>query len=190
MHPTAVDHPCLVCGRPTSQRCSRCRAAFYCSPGHMLNDWPRHSERCRTLTAPPPVELEYTSISAILFLADEDQPRIITVKCRPPQYPTRNLCPIPVLQPYFDAPSDNIVLTQGPSGELLHSPLHVFYSPTALAKGSPINRSIHRITSGAAAKPWYGNVVAFKFSGPRRQGYTEAGSSDLPALSAYFLSYQ
>jgi hypothetical protein len=32
--------------------------------------------------------------------------------------------------------------------------------------------------------------VALKFSGSRRQGYTEAGSNDLPALSAYFLSCQ
>ncbi|KAJ7930649.1 hypothetical protein B0H13DRAFT_1960683 [Mycena leptocephala] len=109
-------------------------------------DWPRHRERCRAaapyvshmIAAAPPVELEYISVSAILFLADEDQPRIITVKCRPPCHPTRNRCPIP---------------------------------------------------SGAAAKPWYGNVVVFKFNGPRRQGYTEAGSSDLPALSAYFLSH-
>ncbi|KAJ7846510.1 hypothetical protein B0H13DRAFT_2093017 [Mycena leptocephala] len=142
------------------------------------------------ISAAPPVELEYTSISAILFLADEDQPRIITLKCRPPHHPTRNLRPIPLLRPYFDAPPDSIVLTQGPSGELLCSPLHVFYSPTALTKGTPISRCIHHITSGAATKPWYGNVVAFKFNGPRRQGHTEAGSNDLPALAAYFLSYQ
>ncbi|KAJ7881878.1 hypothetical protein B0H13DRAFT_2048689, partial [Mycena leptocephala] len=148
-------------------------------------DWPHHRERCRgaapfvsnMIAAPPLVELEYIAVSAILFLADEDQPRIITVKCRPPHHPARNLCPIPQLQPYFDASPDSIVLTQGPSGELLRSPLHVFYSPTALTKGAPINRCIHNITSGAAAKPWYGNVVAFKFSGPRCQGYTEAGSS-------------
>ncbi|KAJ7907000.1 hypothetical protein B0H13DRAFT_2194046, partial [Mycena leptocephala] len=190
MNRAAVNHPCLVCGRPTSQRCSRCRVAFYCSPGHMQSDWPRHRERCRAPTAPPPAELEYISVSAILFLADEDQPRIITVKCRPPHHPTRNLCPIPLLQPYFDAPPDSIVLTQGPSGELLRSPLHVFYSPTALTKGAPINRCIHNITSGAAVKPWYGNIVAFKFNGSQRQGYTEAGSNDLPALSAYFLSHQ
>ncbi|KAJ7906998.1 hypothetical protein B0H13DRAFT_2504091 [Mycena leptocephala] len=198
MNPATVNRPCLVCGRPTSQWCSRCRAAFYCSPGHMQNDWPRHRERCRAaapyvsnmVAAPPPAELEYISVSAILFLADEDQPRIITVKCRPPHYPARNLCPIPQLQPYFDTPPDSIVLTQGPSGELLRSPLHVFYSPAALTKGAPISRSIHHLTSGGAAKPWYGNIVAFKLSGPRRQGYIEAGSSDLPALSAYFLSYQ
>ncbi|KAJ7849911.1 hypothetical protein B0H13DRAFT_2401965 [Mycena leptocephala] len=198
MNPAAVNHPCHVCGRPSSQRCSGCRAMLYCSPGHMQSDWPRHRERYHAavpygsnrIATPAPAELEYISVSAILFLVNEDQPRIITVKCRPPHRPSQSLCPIPHLQPYFDAQPDSIVLTQGPNGELLPSPLHVFYSPITLKKGSPINHSIYRIMSGAAAKPWYGNVVAFKFNGPRREGYTEAGSNDLPALSAYFLSYQ
>ncbi|KAJ7852004.1 hypothetical protein B0H13DRAFT_2398953 [Mycena leptocephala] len=198
MNSAAFNHPCLVCGRPTSQWCSRCRAAFYCSPEHLQGDWPHHRERCRPsasnvsnmIAMPPPAELEYISISAILFLANEDRPRIVTVKCRPPLHPSDDLCPVPLLQPYFDSPPDSIVLTQGLSGELLRFPLHVFYSPTALTQGTPVSRSIHHITSGAAAKAWCGNVVAFKFNGSRRQGYTEVGSNDLPALSAYFLSYQ
>ncbi|KAJ7884065.1 hypothetical protein B0H13DRAFT_1628820 [Mycena leptocephala] len=199
MHPSA-NQPCLVCGQPTSQWCSRCHNTFYCSPEHLRVDWPRHREQCRPspattygsnmITAPPPAEPEYISVSAILFLADEDRPRIITVKCRPPHRPLYSLCPVPLLQLYFDAPAESVALTQGLNGELLRFPLHVFYSPIALTKGSPINRSIYHITSGAASKPWYGNVVVFKFSGSRRQGYTKAGSNDLPALSAYFLSYQ
>ncbi|KAJ7848112.1 hypothetical protein B0H13DRAFT_1906940 [Mycena leptocephala] len=198
MDPTAFNHPCVVCGRPTTQWCSRCRSVFYCSPEHLRGDWPHHRERCRPsasnvsnmIAMPPPAELEYISISAILFLANEDRPRIVTVQCRPSLRPSDGLCPIPLLQPYFDSPPDSIVVTQGLSGELLRFPLHVFYSPTALTQGTPMSRSIHHITSGAAAKPWCGNVVAFKFSGSRRQGYTEAGSNDLPALSAYFLSYR
>lgn len=159
------------------------------------------------IATPPPAEPEYISVSAILFLADEgtsiilhmarpltrslpDRPRIITVKCCPPHRPSYGLCPVPLLQPYFDASPESIALTQGLNGEPLRFPLHVFYSPIALTQGSPINRSIYHITSGAASKPWYGNVVAFKFSGSRCQGYTEVGSNDLPALSAYFLSYQ
>ncbi|KAF7345389.1 Hif prolyl hydroxylase [Mycena venus] len=164
----------------------------------MRSDWPHHRDQCyqapqygsNMIATPPPAEPEYISVHAILFLADEDRPRIITVKCRPPQRPSHGLCPVPLLQPYFDAPPDNVVLTQGLNGEPLRFPLHIFYSSTALNKASPINRSIYHITSGAASKPWYGNVVALKFNGARRQGYTDAGSNDLPALSAYFLSYQ
>lgn len=178
-----------------------------------LQDWPHHRTQCHPAPAhgsnmiatPPPAEPQYISVEAILFLADEgtsrrstlhsrlprpDRPRIVTVRCRPPQRPSHGVCPLPLLQPYFDAPPENVVLPQGLNGEPLRFPLHIFYSATALNRGSPINRSIYHITSGAAAKPWYGNVIALKFNGARRQGYTDAGSNDLPALSAYFLSNQ
>ncbi|KAJ7867849.1 hypothetical protein B0H13DRAFT_2236700 [Mycena leptocephala] len=206
MNSAAFNHPCLVCGRPTSQWCSRCRAAFYCSPEHLQGDWPHHRERCRPsalygsnmIATPPSAELDYITISAILLLANEgasilyhtscalilsvpDRPKIITVKSRPPHRPSDGLCPVPLLQLFFDVPPDSIVLTQNQSGELLRFPLHVFYSPTALKRRTPISRSIYHITSGAAPKPWCGNVVALK---------SVAGSNDLPALSAYFLSCQ
>ncbi|KAG1820124.1 hypothetical protein EV424DRAFT_1323000 [Suillus variegatus] len=60
------------------------------------------------------------------------------------------------------------------------------YAPTALSCCAPINRAIYRITSGAAAKAWCGIVVVLS----RRQGYSDARSNDLPALSAYFLAYK
>lgn len=153
------------------------------------------------------MQTEQVVVHAILFMADEgvcnvasrvcrhliicpDRPRVVHVKCLPPQRPAQHgLCPIPTLQPYFSAPPGEVVLTQGLNGELLRFPLHVFYNGTALSAGSPVNRAIHHITSGAAAKPWSGNVIAFKFNGSRRQGYTDAGVNDLPALSAYFLSF-
>ncbi|KAJ7230496.1 hypothetical protein GGX14DRAFT_4783 [Mycena pura] len=197
----SLDRPCLVCGRPTTRWCARCQNAWYCSPEHMRSDWSRHRAECRqspnalgygsnVIATPQPVEPEQIQVSGILFVANEDRPRIVNVRCRPPHRPSHGLCPIPQLQAYFDAPPESVVLTQGLNGELLRFPLHVFYSPIALNMGSPINRAIHHITSGAAPKPWYGTVVALKFNGSRRQGYAEAGANDLPALSAYFLSFQ
>jgi hypothetical protein len=101
------------------------------------------------------------------------------------------MCPIPLVQPYFpDGQTEGIVLTQGLNGEPLRFPLHLWYSPTALSKNSPVNRAIYHITSGAAAKAWCGPVVVLKYNGSRRQGYSDAGSNDLPALSAYFLAYK
>ncbi|KAJ7794456.1 hypothetical protein B0H14DRAFT_3496982 [Mycena olivaceomarginata] len=135
---------------------------------------------------PPPAEPQYLSVEAILFLADEEQPKISTVS--PPEPPSHAVCPLPLLQRYFEVQPHNIVLSLGLNGEPLHFPLHIFYSATAFTRGSPINCSIYYITSGAAPKPWYGNAIALKFNGARRQGYTDAGSNDLPALSAYFLS--
>ncbi|KAJ7874307.1 hypothetical protein B0H14DRAFT_2343747, partial [Mycena olivaceomarginata] len=187
---------CLVCGIATFFRCSRCRNAWYCSSGHSHGDWKNHHKECHPALAyrwnmivmPPPAEPQYLSVEAILFLADEERPKICTVRYRPPDPPSHAVCPLPLLQRYFEVQPHNIVLALGLNGEPLRFPLHIFYSATAFARGSPINRSIYYITSGAAPKPWYGNAIALKFNGARRQGYTDAGSNDLPALSAYFLS--
>jgi len=83
-----------------------------------------------------------------------------------------------------------MVLTSGLNGEPLRFPLHIFFDPLALSRGSPVNRAIYRITSGAAPRPWAGPVLVLKFNGSRRQNYTDASTNDLPALSAYFLSYK
>ncbi|KAJ7623746.1 hypothetical protein FB45DRAFT_114174 [Roridomyces roridus] len=194
-----TNQPCRVCGRATTQWCSRCQTAWYCSTEHARGDWARHREECRPashgygnnmIATPPPAEPQSISVSAILFVAEEERPRVVTINCRPPHHRPSNGCPIPFLQPYFDSPPESVVLTQGLNGEPLRFPLHIFYSPIALAKASPINRAIYHITSGAAPKPWAGTAVVLKFNGARRQGYTDAGANDLPALSAYFLTYQ
>ena len=116
---------------------------------------------------------------------------MIRIACSEPNKAFGGTCPIPLLDNYFPAEEpDTIVLTQGLNGETLRYPMHIWYSPHSLQKGAPVNRAIFHITSGAAPKAWCGPVVAFKFNGSRRHGYTDAGSNDLPALSAYFLAYE
>jgi hypothetical protein len=101
------------------------------------------------------------------------------------------MCPILILDAHFDDVRDGIILTEGLNGQPLRCPLHVWYAPQLLQKGSPVNRSIFHITSGAdISKPWCGPVIVMKFNGSRRQGYSDAGSNDYPTLSAYFLSYK
>ncbi|KAL0955159.1 hypothetical protein HGRIS_004068 [Hohenbuehelia grisea] len=200
-----INHPCTLCCRPTSMWCSRCQRAWYCSPEHLNSDWSRHRKECNPagntgsqsygnmnmIATPPPAEPQYITVSAILFSPEEERPRIITVSCRPSHRPSQGMCPAPLVQNHFpDGQADGIVLTQGLNGEPLRFPLHLWYSPTALSKASPVNRAIYHITSGAAPKPWCGTVIVLKFNGSRRQGYSDAGSNDLPALSAYFLAYK
>ncbi|KAF8235638.1 hypothetical protein L208DRAFT_741738 [Tricholoma matsutake] len=184
--------------------CSRCQSAWYCSPEHLHSDWSRHRKECipavntsqtsynvNMIATPPPAEPQYITVSAILFSPDEERPRIISVSCRPSHKPSQGMCPIPLVQSHFpDGQVEGIVLTQGLNGEPLRFPLHLWYSPTALQKSAPVNRAIYHITSGAAPKPWCGSVIVLKFNGSRRQGYADAGSNDLPALSAYFLAYK
>ena len=47
----------------------------------------------------------------------------------------------------------HLVLTEGLNGKPLRFLLHLWYAPQLLQKGSPVNRAIFRITSGAAEKP-------------------------------------
>lgn len=126
-----------------------------------------------------------------LDILDIERSRIISVQCRPQGTPSQGMCPFPLLQDYFpESVPSTIILTQGLNGEPLRFPLHIWYCPTSLQRGVPVNRAIYRITSGAAVKPWCGPVVVLKFNGSRRQGYSDAGSNDLPALSAYFLAFK
>jgi hypothetical protein len=125
-----------------------------------------------------------------LLVADwlQERPRIIVVNCQPQ---SSGACPVPLVREFFPrGQPQSVVLTQGLNNEPLRFPLHLWYCSISLAKGAPVNRAIHRITSAAAPKPWSGPVLVLKFNGSRRQGYTDAGSNDLPALSSYFLAYK
>ncbi|EIM86480.1 uncharacterized protein STEHIDRAFT_56974 [Stereum hirsutum FP-91666 SS1] len=196
-----IQHPCALCFKPTSMWCSRCQNAWYCSPEHLNSDWARHRRECvpvaptqqqyGIIATPPPAQTQLITVSAILFAPEEEKPRTITLNCQPPQTPSQGICPTPLVQDYFvGGQANSVVLTQGLNGEPLRFPLHLFYSPVSLSTGAPINRAIYRITSGAAPKAWCGAVVVLKFNGSRRQGYSDAGTNDLPALSAYFLAYK
>lgn len=169
------------------------------------------SQGYNMIATPPPAEPQFINVSAILFSPEEgktpvsisyllaicsfiehvERPRIISISCRPSHKPSQGMCPIPLVQSYFpEGPPEGIVLTQGLNGEPLRFPLNLWYSPSALANSAPVNRAIYHITSGAAPKAWCGTVVVLKFNGSRRQGYSDAGSNDLPALSAYFLAFK
>ncbi|KAI0294323.1 hypothetical protein B0F90DRAFT_1757554 [Multifurca ochricompacta] len=194
-----INHPCTVCFKSTSMWCSRCQTAWYCTPEHLHSDWPRHRRECvavapqqaNMIATPPPVQPQLITVSAILFAPQEDSPRIITVNCEPPRTPSQGTCPMPLIHQHFPGgEANNVVLTQGLNGEPLRFPLQLWYSSSALASNGPINQAIFRITSGAAPKPWCGLVMVLKYNGSRRQGYSDAGSNDLPALSAYFLAYK
>ncbi|KAF5384570.1 hypothetical protein D9757_007507 [Collybiopsis confluens] len=200
-----LNEACTLCGRPTSMWCSRCQNAFYCCPEHLSTDWPRHRGECfpprqnvstsaynvNMIATPPPAEPQYSTVTAILFAPEADRWTTTQVHCHPASRSAQGACPVPVLQMFFpDGVTEGIVLTQGLNGESLRFPLHLWYSPTALQRNAPVNRSIYNITCGSASKAWCGAVVVLKFNGSRRQGYTDASPNDLPALSAYFLAYK
>jgi len=196
------SYPCTLCCRPTTMWCSRCQRAWYCSAQHLETDWPRHRRECLTsnTVTPAPYQLvagtlsmvpQLVTVTGLLFSPEQERPHVVTVHCQPAQLPQQGVCPTPLVQDFFtDSQPQSVVLTQGLNGDSLRFPLHLFYCPISLARGAPVNRAIYRITSGAAPKAWCGPVLVLKFNGSRKQGYSDASTNDLPALSAYFLNYK
>jgi len=82
----------------------------------------------------------------------------------------------------------SMIITHGIGGAPLRFPLHLFYGTNSFGDGSPVNQTIARMTGGKAIYPWAGNIVALKFSGSRRQGYTDATYNDVAPLIASFLA--
>lgn len=137
-----------------------------------------------------PTPNQMVTVTAIYFPINEEKPRLITVDCMPPSDTSLGPCPSPMVQSWFTGRTSSLTLTQGLNQEPLRFPLQVWYDSDALSRGAPVNRAIYRITSGQAGRAWSGPVVVLKFSGSRRQSYTEASLNDLPALSAYFLGFK
>ncbi|KAF8518946.1 hypothetical protein BU17DRAFT_48237 [Hysterangium stoloniferum] len=194
MSPTSQSAKCAVCNQTTSYWCSRCQQSWYCSVEHLQRDWPHHKKSCKPAGnhefAVNHTPDQAAPVVAIYFPTNEEKPFLITVDCVSPRDPSAGPCPNPLVQSWFSSGRcGTLTLTQGLNQEPLRFPLQVWYDSEALSRGTPVNRSVYRITSGQARRAWSGPVVVLKFSGSRRQGYTDATLNDLPALSAYFLGY-
>lgn len=196
-----IHHLCEICGEPTNLWCSRCRSAWYCCPEHLEQDWNQHRLHCRTVQAggsdlegddASVATAQYTrqSIIGILFPTDEDRPRLIQLDCRA-RIDTSTGGPLawqPLVQGVVsDEHPSQLVLEQGIAGDNLRFPIQLWSRGSYLNDGSPLNRSIYRLTKGQARYPWKGPFVALKFSGTRRQGYVDMSLNDLPALVSHFL---
>jgi hypothetical protein len=124
----------------------------------------------------PPQPASSAIFSALFFPADEDRPRVVRVNCTPtsprdqrPQSPQHAIAIAASAarpcqweadtKPWLGGqPTGSVVLTHGLNGEPLRFPLHLFYVPDSLAKGTPVNRSIYKLTNGLAPRKWSGNV--------------------------------
>jgi len=181
----------------TTLWCSRCHAAWYCCPDHLQRDWNKHRLECRPFKPAIPMEIDPQSLefgtaasfTAILFPYNDERPQLIKVDCLARPQTTGPCKWIPLAIPHVGGTREpgNIVITRGVGGAPLRFPLHIFYRADFLIDGSLPNRAINRLTGGQATHQWNGNVIALKFYGTRRQGYTDAGNGDLAALVAYFM---
>ncbi|KAK7962827.1 uncharacterized protein PG986_003652 [Apiospora aurea] len=86
---------CIICEKPDSQRCGRCKSAFYCSKACQVLDWPLHKLLCASygsfdISARPTSD----HFLAISFPPEDKKPKPIWVHCpwhvgdlRPYQFP-------------------------------------------------------------------------------------------------------
>jgi hypothetical protein len=130
------------------------------------------------------------SFAAILFPADEDRPRIIKVDCLAETQSSGPCVWTPITYPHIGGAREpaSLIITQGVGGASLRFPIQLHYRPDFDHDGSPVNKPIHRLSTGQSTIQWRGNVLALKFSGTRRQGYTDITMNDLSSLVAYFLT--
>jgi hypothetical protein len=42
----STQNSCAHCGAPATQKCTRCKAVFYCSKACQHNDWKKHKKQC------------------------------------------------------------------------------------------------------------------------------------------------
>lgn len=164
----------------------------------LLQDWSNHKHECRPI-APIPYPLtpsdslpvgSTATFSALILPVDEDRPRIIKVDCLAETQSSGPCLWSPIARPHVGGSRQpaSMIVVHGVGGAPLRFPLHVFYRSDTHGEEPPVNQSIFRLTSSGRSKHvWRGNVVALKFSGTRRQGYTDITMNDLSSLVAYFL---
>lgn len=145
----------------------------------------------RATTAPEPTgNATSTTFQAVLFPYNEDRPRLVEVPClaQPQSSGPTIWTPMPQGQLGGVQEITSMIITHGVGGAPLRFPLHLFYGTNSFGDGSPVNQVIARMTAGRSTYQWAGNIVALKFSGSRRQGYTDATYNDVAPLIASFLA--
>ncbi|KZT24060.1 hypothetical protein NEOLEDRAFT_1135595 [Neolentinus lepideus HHB14362 ss-1] len=172
---------CKVCGR------KKCK------------NWTHKASKSKQDTLPPcelrnpPNVYRIVYVTGILLPADEDAPRLVKVKCEvklDDEYP-HSLIHHFDLTPFIGGTYAGHSFIHSVAGSILQNPFLALYRDGFLADGSPINRSIRRLTRDRALHPWAGNVLVMKCNSnsPSDGKYIDASMEDLPIIQAYFVEY-
>ncbi|KAJ6482568.1 hypothetical protein C8R45DRAFT_305060 [Mycena sanguinolenta] len=209
MPPTDTQQNCFVCGTLTAKKCSRCRIKFYCSDEHQKSDWKKHKAVCLSpaVTLPAVVKTRVEAeldgdgtkftIDAILLPWDSDTPRLVKIICEIYTDPydedlgKQHRIDFSPYSERNDFSESATISTMGYTGPPLGYTLFLVWNGNFLQDGSPLNRSIVKLTKGKADHPWAGNLVACRVEEPITlvARYQDAKAEDLTALAAYFVDY-
>lgn len=68
-----VEGICNHCGITCTNRCSTCKAVFYCSTEHQRNDWKVHKQCCRSSNPLPPHPPNLLTRAREIIFEDTDE---------------------------------------------------------------------------------------------------------------------
>ncbi|KAH7914083.1 hypothetical protein BJ138DRAFT_1144596 [Hygrophoropsis aurantiaca] len=188
MQETSLTGQCAVCSASSARRCSKCRKVSYCSEEHQNIDWKSHKNHCH----PPSGTI--VNVSAILFPANETQPRLVSVKCtveREIDDDDDTVIYHADFEPFLGKTSigRQLITNIGYDGVELEHPISCYIRDNFLNDGSPLNQSIVKLMNGRAPHKWSGNVLAMKQVDLYSGKLLKASMSDLPTIAEYFKWY-
>ncbi|THH31898.1 hypothetical protein EUX98_g2261 [Antrodiella citrinella] len=206
-NPTIPQYICMVCGLPTTTRCSQCKRVMYCSAAHskretreahphLRQDWQRHKAECHPSTsANPPLETR----NAILLAHNENRPRMIKLPVK--HNPVSDIfsgetamyeVPDKARHPWktTDHPEWIGRLVRHGSRPLPGNRLLVaFINDNFCNDGSARNRCVENLTGGMAERPWADHIFVLRMGNLHDTDFQDAiMEEDLPILRSYMSS--
>ena len=160
-----------------------------------LQDWQTHKADCKANDTPP----EIPTLDAILFAANETEPRMVKIPFKletipplydgdpPEQFQRLIHRPWPrSTKPFYMNtmhPPDGTPL---PDGRYLLA----YINDNFCNDGSPENRCIRNVTNGQSAHPWADHVFVVRAQGlPDETKHSAVMEEDLPVLVSYWREY-
>ncbi|KAJ7778791.1 hypothetical protein DFH07DRAFT_730734 [Mycena maculata] len=214
MASSATQTCCVVCKTSTVKKCARCGITYYCSVQYDLQHWKTHKSVCLAPAVPLATIVKTRAeaerdgdtkfvIDAILLPFDSDEPRFVKIACE--MYADEDsetflgagfMQHCADLDPYMGPHHNTLyksipILTFGYTGPPLGHTLSLMWRDTFMVDGSPVNRSIIKLTKGKAYHPWAGNLLAYRVDEPTSlvARCKDAKVEDLAVLAAYFVDY-
>ncbi|KAI8944556.1 hypothetical protein F4801DRAFT_571314 [Xylaria longipes] len=198
MEGSEASNSCIICNKPNSLRCGRCKSVSYCSKLCQRGDYPVHKLLCASflnfdMTTRPTRE----HIRAVLFPVDKKKPELIWLHCKwvDMEDPFDRRWQCPNTEPFLNEHGPIHVPIQYNSVLARHLPntVCVSYRDTFLVDGSVRNASILVITGAIPGLhyDWCGPIIAYGKVGPGLdpQECRDIDMNDFRHIADYFVSY-
>ncbi|KAK8043446.1 hypothetical protein PG993_005876 [Apiospora rasikravindrae] len=194
---TAGLGSCIICEKPDSPRCARCKSAFYCSKACQLIDWPVHGLLCGPFatfnTANRPTKDHFR---AIVFLPNKYKPKFRWIYCKwhELEYGYRYQCPEASTLVGEGCRVEQAILQSNPvSNRQLDDGITISFRDTFLVDGSARNKGVLSIitTQPGDYHDWRGPITAYGKVGPgsSQTHCRDLDMNDFHHIADFFLSY-